>query len=69
MGAWHLLDAGPRRSFRDDLECDDLEWERGKAWAFHQAMGLVWYYVDSNPAMSRMGQRTLKRLMADTPPA
>jgi hypothetical protein len=28
-------------------------------------MGAVWYYVDSNPAMSRMGQRTLQRILAD----
>lgn len=69
VGAWHLLDTGPRRTFRDDLRCDALEWARGKAWAFQQAIGLVWYYVDSNPAMSRMGRRTLERLMADTPPA
>jgi len=23
-------------------------------------MGLVWYYADSNPAMSRLGRRTLE---------
>lgn len=63
--AWHLLETGPRRVFRADLGCDDLEWERGKAWAFEQSMGAVWYYVDSNPAMSRMGRRTLERLVAD----
>jgi aminoglycoside phosphotransferase (APT) family kinase protein len=62
VAAWHLLEAGPRQALRDDLGSDDLEWERGKAWAFQQAMGLVWYYVDSNPAMSRMGRRTLQRL-------
>jgi aminoglycoside phosphotransferase (APT) family kinase protein len=65
VGAWHLLDAGPRQVLRDDLDCDDLEWERGKAWAFEQAMGAVWYYVESNPAMSLMGQRTLQRILAD----
>jgi aminoglycoside phosphotransferase (APT) family kinase protein len=59
VGAWHLLEAGPRAAFRDDLECDDLEWARGRAWAFEQAMGLVWYYAESNPAMSRLGRRTL----------
>jgi aminoglycoside phosphotransferase (APT) family kinase protein len=64
VGAWHLLEAGPRRALRDDLDCDDLEWERGKAWAFEQAMGAVWYYLESNPAMSLMGQRTLQRIMA-----
>lgn len=64
VGAWHLLDAGPREAFRADLGCADPEWERGRAWAFQQAMGLVWYYVDSNPAMSRMGRRTLDRITA-----
>ena len=33
VSAWHLLEAGPRRVLRDDLKCDDLDWERGKAWA------------------------------------
>lgn len=65
MSAWHLLEAGPRQVLRDQLGSDDLEWERGRAWAFVQAMGLVWYYVKSNPAMSRMGQRSLERILAD----
>jgi hypothetical protein len=30
--------------------------------------GAVWYYVESNPAMSLMGQRTLQRILADTSP-
>jgi aminoglycoside phosphotransferase (APT) family kinase protein len=64
VAAWHLLEEGPRQALRGDLRCDDLEWERGKAWAFEQAMGLVWYYADSNPAMSRTGRRTLERIAA-----
>jgi aminoglycoside phosphotransferase (APT) family kinase protein len=64
VSAWHLLEAGPRQALREKLGCDDLEWERGKAWAFEQAMGLVWYYVESNPTMSRLGQRTLDRILA-----
>ena len=67
VGAWHLLEAGPRQAFREDLGCDDLEWERGKAWAFEQSMGAAWYYADSNPAMSLMGQRTLRRIAANMP--
>jgi aminoglycoside phosphotransferase (APT) family kinase protein len=63
VGAWHLLDAGPRQVFREKLGCDDLEWERGEGWAFVQAMGLVWYYVESNPTMSALGRRTLDRLV------
>jgi aminoglycoside phosphotransferase (APT) family kinase protein len=65
--AWHLLDTGPRELLRADLGCDDLEWARGKAWAFEQAMGVCWYYVESNPPMSRMGRRTLDRILADEP--
>lgn len=68
VGAWHLLEAGPRQVLREHLGCDDPEWKRGRAWAFQQAMGLVWYYRDSNPAMSRMGRRTLERIIADYPP-
>jgi aminoglycoside phosphotransferase (APT) family kinase protein len=67
VGAWHLLDTGPRELLRADLGCDDLDWERGKAWAFEQAMGACWYYVESNPPMSRMGRRTLDRILADEP--
>jgi aminoglycoside phosphotransferase (APT) family kinase protein len=65
VSAWHLIEVGPRHVLRRGLGCEDLEWERGKAWAFVQAMGAVWYYVESNPAMSRMGQRTLARVVAD----
>jgi aminoglycoside phosphotransferase (APT) family kinase protein len=67
VSAWHLLDPGPRQVLRDDLGCDDLEWQRGQAWAFEQAMGVVWYYIDTNPAMSRMGKRTLERIEAAWP--
>lgn len=68
VAAWHLLEAEPRGSLREELGCDDLEWERGKAWAFEQALGALWYYVASNPPMSRMGRRTLERILADEPP-
>jgi aminoglycoside phosphotransferase (APT) family kinase protein len=64
VAAWHLLDPGPREAFRADLRCGDLEWARGAAWAFEQAMGVAWYYVETNPPMSHMGRRTLERLTA-----
>jgi aminoglycoside phosphotransferase (APT) family kinase protein len=67
VAAWHLLEAGPRQALREDLGCGDAEWLRGKAWAFAQAMGAVWYYHESNPVMSRMGRRTLERVIADEP--
>lgn len=63
VAAWHVLESGPRQALRDALHSDDLDWERGQAWAFEQAMGLVWYYVDSNPSLARLGRRTLDRIL------
>jgi aminoglycoside phosphotransferase (APT) family kinase protein len=63
VAAWHLLEVRTRQVFREALASDDLAWERGKAWAFEQAMGATWYYVESNPAMSQMGRRTLHRII------
>jgi aminoglycoside phosphotransferase (APT) family kinase protein len=63
--AWHLLDTDPRKLLREDLRSDELEWERGKAWAFQQATGAAWYYHSTNPPMSRMGRRTVERILAD----
>ena len=63
VGAWHLLDDRPRTVFRDALGVDDASWARGAAWAFEQAIGLVWYYRTSNPPFSALGRRTLDRLL------
>ncbi len=63
VAAWHLLDSGPRDLLRQALGCDDLEWERGIAWAFVQAVGLVRYYLTTNPTMSATGRRTLDRVL------
>jgi aminoglycoside phosphotransferase (APT) family kinase protein len=67
VAAWHLLGTGPRQVFRAGLGSSDLDWARGQAWAFEQAMGLVWYYAESNPAMSQLGRRTLSRLQQSLP--
>ncbi len=64
VAAWHILDADPRQVLRDRLHCGDMQWLRGMAWAFEQAVGLVHYYVDSNPPLSRLGRRTLARIVA-----
>jgi aminoglycoside phosphotransferase (APT) family kinase protein len=63
ISAWNLLGAGPRQVLRTALGCTSLEWERSQAWAFQQAIGLVWYYADTNPVMSRLGRTTLDRII------
>jgi aminoglycoside phosphotransferase (APT) family kinase protein len=65
VSAWHLLDADRRRLLRDLVDCDDAEWHRGRAWAFQQALGAVWYYVESSPTMSAGCRRTLERIVDD----
>ncbi|MHB2028671.1 MAG: aminoglycoside phosphotransferase family protein [Acidimicrobiales bacterium] len=64
IAGWHLLEDGPRTVLRAELHCDELEWERSKAWAFQQALGAVWYYADSNMAMHTMVHLTLSRIIA-----
>jgi aminoglycoside phosphotransferase (APT) family kinase protein len=63
VGAWHLLDDLQRKLVRDALNCSDVQWRRGMAWALQQSMGLVWYYAESNPSMSHWSRRTLDRLV------
>lgn len=63
--AWNVLDVGPRSALRELLCSDDVEWARGRAWAFAQAMGLPWYYAESNPTMAHMGRVTLDRILND----
>jgi len=66
VAAWHLLDHAPRERLRELLGCHEVQWKRGMAWAFQQAMGLVWYYAQTNPTMSQWGRRTLRRLLSET---
>ena len=65
VAAWHLLDRDRREIVRSQLGSGDVEWKRGAAWAFQQAMGLVWYYELTNPGMSALGRNTLSRLLDD----
>jgi aminoglycoside phosphotransferase (APT) family kinase protein len=61
--AWNLLDPTARAAFRTALGSDDAEWRRGMAWSFAQAIGCLWYYVETNPVMSRTAHHTLTALL------
>lgn len=64
VAAWHFFADAQRDQIRAALDCSELQWERGAAWAFEQAIGAYWYYRDSNPTMSDMGRTTLERLIS-----
>jgi aminoglycoside phosphotransferase (APT) family kinase protein len=61
--AWNLLDPTARSAFRVALGSDDAEWRRGMGWSFAQAIGCLWYYVETNPVMSRTAHHTLTALL------
>ena len=66
--AWNLFTPDARGAYRQALECDDDEWDRGRGWALAQAIGCLWYYRETNPVMSRTAHRTLQALLdADEP--
>ncbi|WP_244632495.1 hypothetical protein [Microbacterium sp. Se63.02b] len=65
VAAWHVFDAPARQVLRDEVGAGEIEWRRGAAWAFQQAIGLGWYYEESNPEMSALGLSTLRRILAD----
>ncbi|MGW9156621.1 phosphotransferase [Microbacterium sp. NPDC055665] len=65
VAAWHHFDAPARQVLRSSVGAEDVEWLRGAAWAFQQAIGLAWYYEESNPTMSALGLSTLRRLLTD----
>lgn len=62
--AWHLFAEPARDQIRTGLDCNGLQWERGAAWAFQQAVGAYWYYRSSNQTMAEMGRTTLDRLVS-----
>ena len=61
--AWNLFDPAARTAFRTALGSDDDEWRRGMGWSFAQAIGCLWYYVETNPVMSRTAHHTLTALL------
>jgi aminoglycoside phosphotransferase (APT) family kinase protein len=64
VSAWHLLDATQSNVVRARLNPDEVQWRRGMASAFEQAMVLVWYYEVSNSLVGLWGAaRTLDRLL------
>jgi aminoglycoside phosphotransferase (APT) family kinase protein len=63
--AWSVFGQVGRTVFRDLVGADDGTWRRGRGIALSQAVGLVPYYVVTNPALSALGQRMIREILAD----
>lgn len=61
--AWNLLPPRARERFRTAVGVDDDTWIRGRGWALAQAIGCLWYYRDTNPAMAHTAAHTLRMLV------
>jgi aminoglycoside phosphotransferase (APT) family kinase protein len=66
MPAWNLFDPGRARRYRHALDASDEAWQRGRGWALLQAIGSLWYYEHTNPAMHTTAGRTLDAILKST---
>jgi len=63
--AWTVFGGEDSATFRASLDVDDATWSRASGLALHQALLIVPYYRDSNPAFAAMAMRTIDQLLAD----
>jgi aminoglycoside phosphotransferase (APT) family kinase protein len=64
--AWSVFGQAGRRVYRSLVGADDDTWRRGRGIAISHAVGLVPYYVVTNPALSALGRRMLGEILADS---
>ena len=64
--AWSVLSGGTRGLFRSLLAVDDSTWLRGRGWALSQALMIVPYYQNTNPALVAVALRVIDEVLADS---
>ncbi|MFB8037379.1 aminoglycoside phosphotransferase family protein [Streptomyces sp. NPDC056004] len=65
IAAWYLLPAQARGTFRTALNADDAAWARGRGWALSTALGELYYYRESNPAMAAIARHVIREVLND----
>jgi aminoglycoside phosphotransferase (APT) family kinase protein len=66
IAAWSMLDANGRTVLRTALDIDDATWARARGLALHQALMIIPYYVETNPAFVATAQRTVNQITGST---
>ena len=61
--AWSVFGPAGRESYRRLLQVDDGTWQRGRAYALHQAILIVPYYAGSKPEFAGLAQRTIREII------
>jgi aminoglycoside phosphotransferase (APT) family kinase protein len=62
--AWTLFDAERREGFRDAVGADDATWARGRGWTVSTAVGVLSYYLHTNPPMVATARRAIAAVLA-----
>jgi aminoglycoside phosphotransferase (APT) family kinase protein len=65
IAAWSVFGAAGRARFRDVLDVDDETWVRARGYALTQALLIIPYYAETNPAFVAMARRTVGEVLAD----
>ncbi len=65
IAAWSVFGPVGRRVFRDALEVDDETYLRAWGYALHQAVMIIPYYRETNPAFVALAKRTVEEVLAD----
>jgi aminoglycoside phosphotransferase (APT) family kinase protein len=63
--AWSVLSGATRLLFRSLLAVDDSTWVRGRGWALSQALIIVPYYQNTNPALVTVTLRVIDEVLAE----
>lgn len=65
IAAWTVFGRPGRTVFRAALDVDDATWERARGYALHQALAIIPYYRQSNPAFTALAIRTVRQVLDD----
>jgi aminoglycoside phosphotransferase (APT) family kinase protein len=64
IAAWSVFGDDGRAAFREALDVDDTTWARARGFALHQALLVIPYYPETNPAFVAMAQRTIDEVLS-----
>jgi aminoglycoside phosphotransferase (APT) family kinase protein len=65
IAAWAVFGPTGREVFREALDVDDGTWNRARGFALHQAVLIIPYYGETNPAFVTQAKRTVEQILAD----
>jgi aminoglycoside phosphotransferase (APT) family kinase protein len=66
IAAWSVFGQRGRAAFRAALDVDDGTWNRARGYALHQALLIIPYYAETNPAFVALAKRTVEEILTDS---